>query len=91
VVAEQHLPEGDGSLTVVPITWAEQLPGADRARLLQALAVESASGMELIAAGAPVPRWASTLSDRPVALVDRPELLAATSRSGWQPPARLAV
>jgi WD40 repeat protein len=77
VVAEQHLPEGDGSLTVVPITWAEQLPGADRARLLQALAVESASGMELIAVGAPVRRWASTLSDRPVALVERPELLAA--------------
>ena len=26
VVAEHHLPEGDGSLTVVPITWAERLP-----------------------------------------------------------------
>ena len=53
VVAEHHLPEGDGSLTVVPIAWAERLDGAGRGWLLQALGVESAAGMELVTAGAP--------------------------------------
>ena len=77
VVAEQHLPEGDGSLTVVPITWAEQLAGADRLCLLQALAVESAAAMELLTAGAPAGRWTSVLPDRPAVLAERPELLTA--------------
>ena len=77
VVAEQHLPEGDGSLTVVPITWAEQLTGADRLCLLQALVVESAAAMELITVGVPARRWASVLPDRPTVLAERPELLTA--------------
>ena len=77
VVAEQHLPEGDGSLTIVPITWAEQLPESDRMCLLQALAVESAMEMELITAGATARRWTSVLPDRPTALVERSDLLAA--------------
>jgi WD40 repeat protein len=77
VVAEQHLPEGDGSLTVVPITWAEQLTGADRLCLLQALAVESPEAMELITVGASARRWTSVLPDRPAVLAERPELLTA--------------
>jgi len=77
VVAEQHLPEGDGSLTVVPITWAEQMTGADRLCLLQALAVESAAAMELITVGVPARRWTSVLPDRPAVLAERPELLTA--------------
>lgn len=63
VVAEQHLPEGDGSLTIVPITWAEQPPEADRVCMLQALAVESAMEMELITAGARARRW-TEIADR---------------------------
>jgi WD40 repeat protein len=77
VVAEQHLPEGDGSLTVVPITWAERLSGADRVSLLQALAVESAAAMELITVGAPARPWISVLPVQPEELVERPERLAA--------------
>ena len=77
VVAEHHLPEGDGSLTVVPIEWAERLVGADRVPLLRALGVESAAGMELLTAGAQGRRWASLLPDRPAVLADRPEVRVA--------------
>jgi WD40 repeat protein len=77
VVAEQHLPEGDGSLTVVPITWAERLSGAGRVCLLQALAIESATAMEPITVGAPARRWISVLPVQPAALVGRPARLAA--------------
>jgi Trypsin-like peptidase domain len=52
VVAEHHLPEGDGSLTVVPIEWAERLPDTNRECLLRALGVESATQLVLITAGA---------------------------------------
>ena len=52
VVAEHHLPEGDGSLTVVPIEWVERLPPKNRAYMLRALGLESATKMGLIAAGA---------------------------------------
>jgi hypothetical protein len=53
VVAEHHLPEGDGSLTVVPIEWADQLVGVGRTRLMQALGVDSVAGMERLT-GAPM-------------------------------------
>ena len=52
VVAEHHLPEGDGSLTVVPIEWVEPLPDTDRECMLRALGVESATQMARITAGA---------------------------------------
>jgi WD40 repeat protein len=77
VVAEHHLPEGDGSLTVVPITWADQLPDADRACLLLALGVPSVSAMQVLAAGTAARRWAGVLPDRPTVLVERPRMLAA--------------
>jgi WD40 repeat protein len=81
VVAEHHLPEGDGSLTVVPITWAEQLPAADRECLLLALGVESVAGMEVLTAGAPAHRWASVLPDQPAVLVERPGMLTSVRRA----------
>jgi SecA preprotein cross-linking domain/Trypsin-like peptidase domain len=59
VVAEKHLPDGDGSLSVVPIEWAGQLADADSARMLQALGVESAAEMDLLAVAAPTQRQAS--------------------------------
>jgi hypothetical protein len=30
VVAEHHIPEGDGSLNVVPLEWLDRLPVPDR-------------------------------------------------------------
>jgi WD40 repeat protein len=76
VVAEHHLPEGDGSLTVVPIEWAERLHGAEGRLLLQVLGVESAAGMEPLTAGTQRRRWASVLPEPPSALVERPAVLA---------------
>jgi WD40 repeat protein len=75
VVAEHHLPEGDGSLTVVPIAWVEQLPDADRECLLSALGVESVARMEVLTAGTPAHRWESVLPDPPTVLVERPGVL----------------
>ena len=48
VVAEQHLPDDSGSLTVVPIEWVERLDSADRARFLEALGLESTAEMNLL-------------------------------------------
>ena len=53
VVAEHHLPEGDGSLTVVPIEWADRVTGAGRTQLMQALGIESVAGMARLTADAP--------------------------------------
>jgi WD40 repeat protein len=77
VVAEQHLPEGEGSLTVVPIEWADRLTGVGRLQLLQALGVQSIAELQLTTAGAPDQRWASVVPYPPTALVERHELLAA--------------
>jgi Trypsin-like peptidase domain len=52
VVAEHHLPEGDGSLTVVPIEWADLLPEPDRSVALRALGLDSMTQAQLIT-GAP--------------------------------------
>ena len=48
VVAEHHLPDDSGSLTVVPIEWVERLDGADRVRFLQALGLKSTVEMTLV-------------------------------------------
>ena len=53
VVAEHHLPAGDGSLTVVPVEWADRLGGAAREALLGALAAPSAVEMTLVTADEP--------------------------------------
>jgi hypothetical protein len=77
VVAEHHLPEGDGSLTVVPIEWVSRLPEADRAAALRALGLGSVDGLHVLVAGAtPQGRWRSVLPVAPPALVDRPALEA---------------
>ena len=62
VVAEHHLPEGDGSLTVVPIEWACQLPDPGRAALMQALGFDSVAGLHLLTAlpAAPDPNLISS-------------------------------
>jgi hypothetical protein len=53
VVAEHHLPEGDGSLTVVPIEWVDRVQDAtDRAVMLQALGVASTGDLEVLRPGA---------------------------------------
>jgi hypothetical protein len=52
VVAEHHLPEGDGSLTVVPIEWADLLPEPDRSVALRALGLASMTQAPLIAGDA---------------------------------------
>jgi tetratricopeptide (TPR) repeat protein len=70
VVAEHHLPEGDGSLTVVPVEWAERLADADRGSMLQALGVESAAQMELLA-GTRAQPWATVAMGRVDALIGR--------------------
>jgi formylglycine-generating enzyme required for sulfatase activity len=51
VVAEHHLPEGDGSLTIVPIEWVQRLADEDRARFLAALGAASVEEMELLKGG----------------------------------------
>jgi hypothetical protein len=53
VVAEHHLPEGDGSLTVVPIEWVDRLPEVDRAAALRALGLGSVNDLELLVEGTP--------------------------------------
>jgi hypothetical protein len=55
VVAEHHLPEGDGSLTVVPIEWVDRLPEVDRAAALRALGLGSVNDLELLVEGTPAP------------------------------------
>jgi hypothetical protein len=76
VVAEHHLPEGDGSLTVVPITWAEHLPEADRGYLLLALGVKSVAAMEVLTAGAPAQLHAQShdMGIRPSQVTDWPSI-----------------
>ena len=79
VVAEHHLPEGDGSLTVVPIDWADRVqdrrgPGLDAqgaGSRLHRRSGTARTGPE------PARRWASVLPDRPAVLVERPDRLAA--------------
>ena len=74
VVAEHHLPEGNGSLTVVPIDWADQMPNpAERALMLRALGVASISDLEVLGAGSVTRRpWISMAPKAPQVLVDRP-------------------
>jgi WD40 repeat protein len=68
VVAEHHLPEGDGSLTVVSVESVRLMSGPGRARLTQALGLDRA-----------VPRlagarrqWGSVVPACPSAFVGRP-------------------
>jgi hypothetical protein len=77
VVAEHHLPEGDGSLTVVPVEWVEQLSKADRSAMLQALGLGSVDDLARLVAGVGARvRWVSVLPVAPPALVDRPAVEA---------------
>lgn len=61
VVAEHHLPEGDGSLTVVPIEWVDRLPEPDRSVALRALGLRSMTQAPLIACAAVRAPSANTL------------------------------
>ena len=74
VVAEHHLPEGDGSLTVVPIEWVDRLQDAtDRAVMLEALGVASGDDLEVLRPGAATRRrWTSVIPRAPLVLVERP-------------------
>ena len=77
VVAEHHLPEGDGSLTVVPIEWVELLPEDERGVALRALGLVSVEDLAPLAAGtAARSKWTSVLPVAPPVLVDRPVLEA---------------
>ena len=53
VITEHHLPEGDGSLTVVPIDWAGRIPdSAGRALMLSVLEAASVGGLQVLSAPA---------------------------------------
>jgi WD40 repeat protein len=74
VVAEHHLPEGDGSLTVVPIDWTDHVQDpAERALMLKALGAASINDLEVLDAGSGTRRpWTSMIPRAPQVLVGRP-------------------
>ena len=74
VVAEHHLPEGDGSLTIVPIEWVDRVQDTtDRAVMLQALGVASTDYLEVLRPGATTRRrWTSVIPNAPLVMVERP-------------------
>jgi WD40 repeat protein len=77
VVAEQHLPEGDGSLNVVPLDWADRLPPADRDLMLAAFGVSATSALAVVGGTEPRPPLAGLIPLPPRAFQNRPDVQRA--------------